>query len=205
MTAILCRLVAAAMLALGLALGGAAQSQSADTSARTSYAHCPTGILIPGTDYERYDWVLAVPKPQSPNGCVRTIRYRAPSVWGELFISIQPAGDAPCAEQFARENLDVQSRWRRLTLRPAQKPLRLSGPFAEQHSVRYTNPAIRTREGKPETVLTLWVGCIGPGEGEKGSWLVRYESDFAAAGEAKVADLPEKIFVAVDWSTLQGN
>jgi hypothetical protein len=201
MTALTLYLATPALGALA-AIGAPAHQQSATTEATESYIHCQTGLFFPA---EASGLIRASVRARDANGCFDTIKYIAPGLRGDLRISIIPGGDEPCSERFAKDDERMRARWRGLLPRPTGKPLRLLGSYAQQHTVRYTDPeAIGGRHQKPETVLTLWVGCIGPGKGEKATWLVRYESDFEAADEAKVVDLPEKLFAAIDWRPLTG-
>lgn len=184
------------------AIGAQAHPQSATTETTESYTHCQTGLFFPA---EAGGLVRASVRARDANGCFDTIKYVAPGLRGDARISIIPGGDEPCSARFAKEDERMRTRWWGLEPRPTGEPLRLLGSYAQQHTVRYTDGEnIGGRHQKPETVLTLWVGCIGPGNGEKATWLVRYYGDFAAADEAKVADLPEKLFAAIDWTPLIG-
>lgn len=197
------RILAAAALALSLALGGPAQSQSAAPGKGETYRHCATGVMFPA---EAGGLARASMNIQDPKDCfLNSITYLVPSLRGYARIWIIPGGDEPCSARFAKEAEQMGKRYWGLEPRQTGKPLRLLGSYAQQDTVRYTyGEAIGGRHQKPETVLTLWVGCIGPGNGEKATWLVRYYGDFAAADEAKVADLPEKLFTAIDWTPLIG-
>lgn len=202
MTAILRRL-ATLVLGIGLTIGGPANSQPAALGKGETYRHCATGVIFPA---EAGGLARASIAMRDPSGCfINGIKYLVPGLRGDARISIIPGGDEPCSARVAKEDERMRKRWRGLEPRTTGAPLRLLGSYAQQHTVRYTDgESIGGRHQKPETVLTLWIGCIGPGNGEKATWLVRYEGDFTAADEAKVADLPETLFAAIDWSPLLG-
>lgn len=195
------RIIAVSALAIGLALDGPTNSKSATASKGETYRHCATSVIFPA---EAGGLARASINIQDPKDCFpKNITYLIPGLRGYARIWIIPGYDVPCSVRFAKEAEQMSKRYWGLEPRPTGAPLRLLGSYAQQHTVRYTHgEAIGGRHQKPETVLTLWIGCIGPGSGEKATWLVRYEGDFAAADEAKVADLAEKLFAAIDWSPL---
>jgi len=201
MTAKIRHLATTALVAM-VAIGAPAHPQPTTTRTAETYIHCQTGVFFPA---DADGLVRASVRARDANGCFDTIKYVAPGLRGDLRISIIPAGDEPCSERFVKEDERIAARWRGLEPRPIGKPLSLLGSYAKQHTVRYTAPeVIGGRHQEPETVLTLWIGCVGPGNGEKATWLVRYEGHFAATDESKAKDLPEKLFAAIDWSPLVG-
>lgn len=191
----------AAVLALSLALGGPAVSQTAARSKGETYRHCATGILFPS---DVGGLARASVNIQDPNKCfLYGIRYLVPGLRGSATIRISPGGGEPCIARFAKEDERMRAVWWHREPRLNGEPLRLLGSDVQQHTARYTDGEnIGGRHQRPETNLTLWVGCIGPGRGETATWVVRYESDFAAADEAKITGLPEKLFAGIDWSPL---
>ncbi|MFO6447893.1 hypothetical protein ACLBKU_12175 [Erythrobacter sp. NE805] len=200
MTGILSRLTAVT-IAIGLGLGGPTNSQAAGRIERETYRHCDTGILFPS---DLGGLARASMNIQDPSKCfLHGIRYLVPGLRGSATIRISPGGGERCIARFAKEDERMRAVWWHREPRLNGEPLRLLGSDVQQHTARYTDGEnIGGRHQRPETNLTLWVGCIGPGRGETATWVVRYESDFEAADEAKVADLPQKLFAAIDWSPI---
>lgn len=203
MTAILRRL-AAVTIAVGLAIGGPARAQPTETPASQSWVHCETGVVFPA---EADGLVRSTVAKPDANSCVKQVSYKKLYLYlrGGLRISIRPGGNAPCAELFAREDTQMREVWRFLKPDPDGKPLRLLGSSVQQHTARYIEPESRAgRDRNPETRFTLWIGCIGPNKGEAATWLIRYQEEYKAADEAKVAGLAEELFAAIDWTPLTG-
>jgi len=192
-----------AVLALGLALGGPARSQPAETPKSEPRVHCGTGFVFPAEAGG-----LFLPSATQPDakGCVKRVSYKKLYLRSRLLISIEPGGNAPCAELFAREDAQKRELSPFLKPDPDVRPLRLLSQSVQQHTARYIEPESHLgRDRSPEARQTLWIGCIGPNDGETATWFIRYLEYYDATDEAEVAGLAEKLFAAIDWSPLVGS
>ncbi len=192
----------AAVLALSLPIVGPARSQPAETPVSEPRVDCGTGFVFPAEAGG-----LFLPSRTDPNakGCVQRVRYKKLYLRSHLLISILPGGDAPCAELFAREDKQTMEFRPSFKPDPDGRPLRLLGDNVQQHTARYIAPAYYgVRHGSPEERLTLWIGCIGPNDGDTATWIISYLEIYNAADHAEVTDLAEKLFAAIDWTPLTG-
>ncbi len=192
----------ASVLALSLTTVGPARSQPAETPKSEPRVDCGTGFVFPANAGGLF--LPAVTK-QEAQRCVKQVSYKKLYLRSRLLISIEPGGDAPCAELFAREDARTVEFRPFFKPDPDGRPLHLLGPSVQQHTARYIEPGSHVgRDSSPETRQTLWIGCIGPNNGETATWFIRYLEYYDAADEAEVAGLAEKLFAAIDWSPLLG-
>jgi len=188
------------MLALSLASIGPARSQPAETPKSEPRVHCGTGFVFPAKAGGFF--LPSVTKPDA-KGCVKQVSYKKLYLRSRLLISIEPGDDAPCAELFAREDAQKRELSPFLKPDPDSRPLRLLGQSVQQHTARYIESGSHVgRDRSPEARQTLWIGCIGPNDGETATWFIRYLEYYDATDEAEVAGLAEKLFAAIDWRPL---
>lgn len=191
----------AAVLALSLASVGSARSQPAETPKSEPRVDCGTGFVFPAKAGGLF---LPTVTKSDAKGCVKRVSYKKLYLRSRLLISIEPGGNAPCAELFAREDAQKRELSPLLKPDPDGRPLSLLGQSVQQHTARYIDPGYHMDRGGREAKQTLWIGCIGPNDGETATWFIRYLEYYEAADEAKVAGLAEKLFAGIDWSPLTG-